>query len=204
MTVPIQRPDVTNLVEDFERRILALERAKSPHPIGGLMLHAGATAPSGWLVCDGSAVSRVTYATLFAAIGTTFGVGDGSTTFNIPDLRGRVALGVSGSYALAAAGGEANHTLTSAEMPTHTHTDTGHNHGVTDPGHAHNLGAGSAAGSASHPSDSLNTGLNQYGTSTVGTGISIGSGNAANANTGGGGAHNNLQPYLALNYIIRY
>lgn len=66
-------------------------------PVGAGMEYYGATAPSGWLFCDGSAVSRTTYATLFAAIGTVHGSGDGSTTFNLPDRRGRVGVGLNSS-----------------------------------------------------------------------------------------------------------
>jgi microcystin-dependent protein len=62
-------------------------------PIGAILAWPGATAPTGWVLCDGSAISRTTYATLFAAISTSFGSGDGSTTFNVPDLRGRVMVG---------------------------------------------------------------------------------------------------------------
>jgi microcystin-dependent protein len=62
-------------------------------PIGAILAYAGATAPSGWVLCDGSAISRTDYSTLFTAIGVSFGVGDGSTTFNVPDLRGRVLVG---------------------------------------------------------------------------------------------------------------
>lgn len=116
-------------------------------PPGSLMDYAGAsgTIPpwlaGSWLFCDGSAVSRTTYALLFAAIGTTWGVGDGSTTFNLPDLRGRVTAGrddMGGSAAsrltsagsgvdgatLGDTGGAQSVTLTSTELPAHTHTGT--------------------------------------------------------------------------------
>ena len=63
-------------------------------PTGVIHIFAGSTAPSGWLICDGSAVSRTTYADLFAVIGTTYGSGDDSTTFNLPNLKGRVAVGL--------------------------------------------------------------------------------------------------------------
>jgi len=63
-------------------------------PVGSISLFAGTTAPSGWLICDGSAVSRTTYANLFSVIGTTYGAGDGSTTFNIPDIQGKVPVGI--------------------------------------------------------------------------------------------------------------
>ena len=66
-------------------------------PVGSISLFAGTTAPNGWLICDGSAVSRTTYANLFSVIGTTYGSGDGSTTFNIPDLQGRVPVGYKSS-----------------------------------------------------------------------------------------------------------
>ena len=79
-------------------------------PAGIVMPFAGSTAPQGYLLCDGSAVSRTDYADLFTAIGTTYGAGDESTTFNLPNLSGRVVLGVSQSHALGTTGGEATHT----------------------------------------------------------------------------------------------
>lgn len=104
-------------------------------PIGTILDYAGVTAPSGFLLCDGNAVSRSVYSGLFAVIGTTFGAGDGSTTFNLPDLRGRIGVGLDnlgGSDAgrLAAAntlgdsGGSEKVTLTGANMPSHDHGGT--------------------------------------------------------------------------------
>lgn len=94
-------------------------------PSGTVNLYAGATAPASWLMCDGSAVSRTTYSELFTAIGTTYGAGDGTTTFNVPNLSGRVPVGLdSGNTdydALGETGGSNTHTLTSAEMPSHNH-----------------------------------------------------------------------------------
>lgn len=77
------------------------------------------TAPTGWLLCNGDAVSRTTYAALFAVIGTTFGTGDGSTTFNVPDFRGRVPAGVDGANftSIGTTLGEENVTLTDAQVP---------------------------------------------------------------------------------------
>lgn len=105
----------------------------APLPAGSLVPFAGSTAPSGWLLCAGQAVSRSTYAILFAAIGTTYGTGDGSTTFNLPDLRGRVPAGLDNmngtdagrldwANTLGTNGGEQKHTMTLAELVAHTHT----------------------------------------------------------------------------------
>jgi microcystin-dependent protein len=91
---------------------------------GELKMIAAATTPTGWLTCDGSAVSRATYADLFAVIGTTFGVGDGSTTFNLPDMRDRFPVGASGTKAIASTGGAETVTLSSGNLPAHTHTVT--------------------------------------------------------------------------------
>lgn len=107
-------------------------------PIGTILDYAGNTIPDGYLECDGSAVSRTAYPRLFAAIGTLWGAGDGSTTFNLPDLRCRSAIGAGpnganttdywGAYAASSnnmpmgqRGGQAKHTLTESEMPEHTH-----------------------------------------------------------------------------------
>jgi len=168
-------------------------------PSGGILPYGGSSAPSGYLLCDGSAVSRTTYATLFGVIGTAFGSGDGSTTFNVPDLRGRSPLGSGTGTGLTArtigqTGGEENHALTSAENGSHTHTAT-----VTDPGHQHTYqrdytqGSGpitvgwvQAAGAYSSQVDS-NT-----------TGISV-----TNANSGSGTGHNTMHPFTVTNFIIK-
>ena len=101
----------------------------------GFILAFGVAAPpSGWLACNGSAVSRTTYSDLYALIDTTYGAGDGSTTFNVPDLRGRTLIGTNGLAAgsftanlgtldnIGGIGGAQNHTLTTAELPSHTHS----------------------------------------------------------------------------------
>jgi len=116
-------------------------------PVGFIAPFGGAAAPSGWLLCDGSAVSRANYPVLFAAIGTTYGAGDNSTTFNLPDLRaefirGRDATRNIGSKQ-AAAFASHSHGVSDpghahpASQGVHSHTTAGHGHGITDPGHAH-------------------------------------------------------------------
>jgi microcystin-dependent protein len=196
-------------------------------PTGALIPFAGTTAPEGFLLCDGSEVSRTVYAALFARIGTMYGAGDGTTTFNVPDLRGRAivgkddmgggaagritaASGVDGE-SLGATGGEEVHTLTTAEMPAH-------DHGVVDPGHSHEItsslvvssfvptvgfGGGSQSGVLSGngpgggtvgPIGSVASLSVTAGASTTGVTITT---------SGGGEAHNNVQPSIILNYLIK-
>ena len=167
-------------------------------PAGLVMETAATTAPTGWLVCDGSPVNRTTYAALFGAVGTSFGAGDGSTTFNLPDMRGRVAVGVgtaSGAagataHSLGQKAGEETHQLVTGEMPSHTHNDTGHTHSGASAYQYIMNASGGAVGYASGPNglNAANTTLTDY---------------AHLSNTGGDGAHNNMQPYVGLNYIIK-
>jgi microcystin-dependent protein len=155
-------------------------------PTASLMPYAGSAAPTGYLLCDGAAISRTTYSDLFGIVGLTYGIGDGSTTFNIPDLRGRVIAGqddmggvsanrltgltggVDGDI-LGGTGGAETHTLSIAEIPAHTHSVP-------------------ASGSLPRGDSSFEAATDDSGTS---------------GSTGGGGAHNNVQPTIILNYIIK-
>lgn len=173
-----------------------------------------ANIPAGYLLCDGTAVSRTTYANLYSVIGTNFGPGDGSTTFNLPNKTGgKTGIGAGGAFALGGTGGEAAHILTVSEMPVHNHgtavSDPGHTHSVSDPGHTHNpIGGGGAFGSgtAYAMSQSANgyfmnaTSSNPTGIALFNatTGISVGV-----TNSGSGAAHNNMPPYVVFNYIIK-
>lgn len=154
----------------------------SEYPVGSVVGYAGATAPLGWLLCDGAAVSRNTYAALFAAVGTTYGAGDGTTTFNLPNLKGRVIVGRDAADTdwdtLGETRGAKTHTLTIAELAAHNH---GYGNAWTN---APNDG----------PSD-----INRY---HVAVGLNNDHG-LGTLNNGSGTAHNNLQPSFVLNFIIR-
>lgn len=252
VTVTATGPDTAKVFE-FEFENMKGEKGDRGEPItvdnfvpvaaGLIYPYAGSTAPTGYLMCDGAAVSRITYADLFEAIGTTYGAGDGETTFNVPDLRGRVPLGSSTDYALGSTGGEASHTLQESEMPSHSHT-MNHGHGFTQPtvnGGATTTSSKSLTGWTAmykdtgmfDPGNSYRSGVITIGgqrsasyrpgwTSGVSrdlnisashdhpqvahthsvTGGAVSDHSGSTGNKGDGGAHNNLQPYTATNYII--
>lgn len=161
-------------------------------PVGTVLPYAGTAAPAEYLLCYGQAISRTTYPTLFSVIGTAFGTGNGTTTFNIPDLRGRAVAGkdnMGGSSAnrltgqsggvdgdvLGDAGGGETHTLTEAEMPVHSHAPAG----------GYEFVVLQVTGEAQPPGSGSNCGSNPE-----------------TGEAGGDDPHNNVQPTLILNYII--
>lgn len=158
--------------------------------IGEIIWFAGSASPDArWLFCDGSSVLRADYPDLFNVIGVFFGSVD-ADHFNIPDLRGRVPLGIGSapgltSYAVGDNGGEETHTLVTSETPSHSHTDTGHTHseGVAAPA------VGAAIVGVPIPSAIPAVGITGLGFANL-------------SSAGSDGAHNNLQPYLALNALI--
>lgn len=185
-------------------------------PIGTIKAWPSVVAPSGHLLADGSAISRTLYGTLFSLLGTSFGPGDGSTTFNLPDLRGRFVVG-SGqgpsltNRVLAAMGGEETHQLVLSEMPSHTHSASqgAHTHTWQDTGHTHNYtatdlsqaGVGGLSGSGfAYQRPVLATGSNNQVCGSIAANsagaISIGA-------AGSNGAHNTMPPFLVLVYVIK-
>ncbi len=175
-------------------------------PPGTVIAYAGVVSgsvnpPQGWLLCDGSTVSRTTYAALFAAIGTTAGAGDGATTFNLPDYRGYFLRGLDngtgrdpnastrGAENTGGGTGDSVNTVEPDQFGSHTHgvtdpghghgvTDPGHSHGVTDPGHSHVVDPGTCIGTSGGKYgfvDSNNTGSSgcPVNTNAVGTNVSI-------------------------------
>lgn len=176
-------------------------------PTGAISMFAGSSAPTDWLLCDGSAVSRTTYSGLFTVLSTTYGSGDGSTTFNLPDLKGKVPVGYNSADtsfdALGETGGAKTHTLTVAEMPSHTHTQNAHTHTQNAHGHRARYDNICASGTAIDGGMSTGTQWKAANTWIENSTATNQNTTATNQNTGGGGAHNNLQPYIVLNYIIK-
>lgn len=191
-------PDCSNavLVTGDNRQPLAIvgpdptpQPEENDYMAGEMKTTASDNLREGYLWCDGAAVSRTEYADLFAEIGTKFGAGDGSSTFNVPDMRGRVAVGAGQGSALtdrplASIGGAETHTLSEAELPTHDHNV-----------HVHRASAPSPDG-------------NRLIMSVSGTQINVHNDgwwwpDYKSGNTGGDTAHNNMQPYMAINWIIK-
>jgi microcystin-dependent protein len=175
-------PNVNKFTDDDMNEIK--EKVNINTPIGAVSIFAGTVVPEGWLICDGSEISRSTYSNLFNVIGTTYGAGDGSTTFNLPDMRHAVPVGVdnrdSDFDTIGKTGGEKTHTLTINETPSHNHQFK-FSYEVNAP----------AAGSGQiyfGTERNYNTGSNSNKTEA----------------TGDGQAHNNMQPYIVMNYIISY
>lgn len=180
-------------------------------PVGIIMPYAGDIAPLGWLRCDGTEVSKAQYPRLFASLGDTYGTPVNSNNFILPDLRGRTIIGAGDGLGLSnrvlgSTGGQETHTLTESEIPGHTHTGTtesngDHNHTVSNtvqktgnntPGSLDNESGGGSE------IDCISTSTTT--TSTAGAHTHTFTTNS----TGSGLAHNNMQPFITLNYIIRY
>jgi microcystin-dependent protein len=160
-------------------------------PTGTIIMWPSNTIPSDWKLCDGSAILRSTYATLYSIIGTTFGSGNGTTTFNLPNYTDRMPRGV-GAAALGGAGGSAN-----AVVVSHTHTAT-----VTDPTHAHSPASPATFFYTNNAGSNYQGGASGFGgtstTAASSTGITV-----ANSTEGVSGTNANLPPYLGINFIVK-
>lgn len=182
-------------------------------PVGTVIDYPGPTIPSGYLLCAGQEVSRATYADLFAAIGTTYGAGNGSTTFNIPDLRGRIVAGkdnmggiaanrlssiITGTT-LGATGGVETVTLDNTQIPSHTHTGTTNTAGT----HTHQIPEGAATpggGTLYSSGDDMTNVVATYSTSQAAGDHTH---TFTTGGTGGGLSHSNVQPSIIFNKVIK-
>jgi microcystin-dependent protein len=170
-------------------------------PAGTIVATGRSTAASGYLMCDGSIVNRTTYSALFTAIGTAYGSGDGSTTFQLPDLRGRVPVGKNSATfgTLGGTTGAETITLTGAQsgLPAHVHGFT------TDPGgtHVHEIGGVVFQQDTSGSLQLLRT--NAGGTNSQSGGSHTHTGTTSSASASASEAHSNLQPSQTVNYMIK-
>lgn len=172
---------------DIDTQVFAAQQAGLP--IGSISMFAGVGPPPNWLICDGRSLSTTAYDKLFAVILYTYGGSGGS--FNLPNMQDKFAIGAGPSHTVAATGGEATHVLTTAELPAHTHT-------ITDKQHTHAVNNVMANASGGHQGTGA-SGQNIVNVTTQPAFTGITGTNA----TGSGTPHNNLPPYLVLNFIIR-
>lgn len=188
-----------NLVDDLASLADAFKTSGFYTPVGMITPFGGSSAPTGWFICDGTAKSRSTYSDLFNVIGTNYGVGDGSTTFNLPDLRGRATIGSGQGSGLT------NRTLGGVlggeTLPAHSHSGTtaannrGHDHGIyvsgSSQGDPNQATAVFGAWQTGAWRGSIIGGESQNHTHTFTT------------STEGTGTHGVMQPSLVINYIIK-
>jgi microcystin-dependent protein len=175
-----------------------LTTSSSTLPAGVIQMYAGSTAPTNWLFCDGSAISRTTYSALFTAIGTNYGIGNGSTTFNLPNMNNRMPIGKgTGSFStLNNTGGAETYTLSTTEIPSHQH---------------YTVNNAYAASGVGNPIPMVNVNQTLYGGADtngntdryrkVGTGTTTANAGITSL-TGGGTAFNKMSPYIVVNFII--
>lgn len=194
--------------------------------VGEIYMYGGSIAPIGFLLCNGAAVSRATYSELYSVIGDTFGAGDGNSTFNVPDLTGKVIIGTSASHSLGDAGGEETHILLESELPAHSHTLPSHGHantiGVTTPALAHSITQpaftySAPSGTGKRPNGKVGYSKVTSTNATRSANLAIADHAAADCSktggvsdcaafdtdaTGTGTGHDNMQPYVTVNHII--
>lgn len=212
--------------EIINNEIIRETPIESQLPSGTIMQFISEVAPSGWLLCDGSELSKSEYAALYKIIGDNYGSPSSDSMFKLPDFRGRVAIGAGQGNGLSnrhlgEIGGEETHKLTMSEMPAHNHNGTtssngNHTHNVNDPGHSHTLNGPSITGNNTvsntfNKNDRTrldNKTMGQVKTNIETSNISVGpNGDHTHTfttnNAGGSQPHNIMQPYLATHYIIK-
>jgi microcystin-dependent protein len=177
-------------------------------PTGGMLMWGTSSAPTGYLLCNGSAVSRSTYSALFAVLGTAYGAGDGSTTFNLPDFRDRFPVGAGTSYSANSQGGSKD-----AIVVSHTHTGTTDNPGnfITGSADTNIQGGGGSVMAGASGAFSLTGSASSVaaaiGYSGLPTTLNITAGSHTHAfttaSTGSSGTNANLPPYLGVYFIIK-
>lgn len=171
---------------------------------GEVIMYGGteASIPASWKLCDGQGLDTTTFANLFAIIGYEYG-GSGAT-FNVPNFKSgnRFPRGAINDAGRGETGGLASVTLTTSQMPVHTHAQNAHNHAITDPGHTHTYDKSAINDTLSGGPDggSISVGV-ATGSST--TGITIDNATATNQNAGSGTSHENKPPYLDIQFIIK-
>jgi microcystin-dependent protein len=158
-------------------------------PVGSILMYAASSAPNGWLLCDGTIYPNASYPELYNIIGYNFG-GNLTTTFAVPNMQQRFPVGVGAGYSMGQTGGFVSTTLTTNELPSHSHT-------ITDPGHTHQIKCNCDTGGEYVLDDETNGAPGYYTSQSATTGITIN-------NTGSGLPFDNRPPYFAINYIIKY
>ncbi len=169
-------------------------------PAGIIQMYAGSSSPTNWLLCDGSAVSRTTYSHLFSAIGTNYGVGDGSTTFNLPNLTNRMPIGKgTGSFnTLNNQGGAETFTLGITNIPPHRHYTVNNSYAASGTGDDIPMSGGLRV---MYGGADTNGNTDRY--RMVGnTGITANAGTTSDPVDGFGVAFNKMSPYIVVNFII--
>ena len=201
--------DVAQFATDVNAIVDAIDASSYIH-VTGYLIQSCATTRAGCLLCDGSAVSRSTYANLYAALGgasSPYGQGDGTTTFNVPDFRGRVILGAGTGSGLTArargdVGGEEKHVLTEAELAAHSHP------GSTAGAHAHGFGTQVPAATSGFGTHAFAGGSEAAATTPLSGQGNVGGTQSATpsvtvASDGGNTPHNTMQPYGVANIFIK-
>lgn len=185
-------------------------------PVGAILPFAGSSAPTGYAICDGSSLLRSSYASLFTAIGTTYGAADG-THFNLPDLRGRFPIGVGTSsapgataHSLGQSGGEETHTMLASEIAPHTHAiDHDHAAFTTASGgsHSHTLNRSPNEGDSGVNLNAAGVGAVSSSGGTAGGAhshtVDVPAYAGSSGSTGAANPFNELPPFLCLNFIIK-